>query len=488
MVSARTWERIERQKLRGQQRRSRHRRPGDRPDPSRPAGTDMLPQIKHIVVLMMENHSFDNYLGTLGRGEGFPLGDDGTPDAGNPDSAGATIRAYHADSTVQEDGVPFQSWSASHTQWADGKMTGFVTSTEQNAPDGNRAAAMAYWTEQDLPFYHGLARTFPLADRWFSSCLGPTFPNRRFLLAGTANGLMDDLPFNLLDRPRAGTIMDMLTRHGISWVNYRPASTDHSDWRRYLRYRRRRTRRHLAALGRPLRRTTEVFKRDLQFTSAIYPLGMAGYMAHVRSLEQFFADADSGNLPSFCIVDPDFRSFSEENPQDVRKGESFAAEVISRVMRGRGWADTLLIWTYDEHGGYYDHVAPPAAVPPDDIPGRSRVAHPSLLRSLLKVLFPGYVRQAEQLVAGPDAYDVYGFRVPAVIVSPYARPGCVLSDVFDHTSVLKLLEEKWNLPALTKRDAAATAPLGALDLTAPPAFLTPPELPPPALAWGTWEV
>ena len=488
MVSARTWERIERQKLRGQKRRSRHHRPGDRPDPSRPAGTDMLPQIKHIVVLMMENHSFDNYLGTLGRGEGFPLGDDGTPDAGNPDSAGATIRAYHADSTVQEDGVPCQSWSASHTQWADGKMTGFVTSTEQNAPEGNRAAAMAYWTEQDLPFYHGLARTFPLADHWFSSCLGPTFPNRRFLLAGTANGLMDDLPFNLLDRPRAGTIMDMLTRHGISWVNYRPASTDHSDLRRYLRYRRRRTRHHLAALGRPLRKTSEVFKRDLQFTSAIYPLGMAGYMAHVRSLEQFFADADSGNLPSFCIVDPDFRSFSEENPQDVRKGESFAAEVISQVMRGRGWADTLLIWTYDENGGYYDHVAPPAAVPPDDIPGRSRVAHPSLLRSLLKVLFPGYVRQAEQLVAGPDAYDVYGFRVPAVIVSPYARPGCVLSDVFDHTSVLKLLEEKWNLPALTQRDAAATAPLGALDLIAPPAFLTPPELPPPALAWGTWEV
>ena len=488
MVSARTWERIERQRLRGHQRRSRHYRPGDRPDPSRPAGTDMLPQIKHIVVLMMENHSFDNYLGTLGRGEGFPLGDDGTPDAGNPDSAGAAIRAYHADSTVQEDGVPCQSWSASHTQWADGKMTGFVTSTEQNEPEGNRAAAMAYWTEQDLPFYHGLARTFPLADHWFSSCLGPTFPNRRFLLAGTANGLMDDLPFNLLDRPRAGTIMDMLTRHGISWVNYRPASTDHSDLRRYLRYRRRRTRRHLAALGRPLRRTSEVFKRDLQFTSAIYPLGMAGYMAHVRSLEQFFADADSGNLPSFCIVDPDFRSFSEENPQDVRKGESFAAEVISRVMRGRGWADTLLIWTYDENGGYYDHVAPPAAVPPDDIPGRSRVAHPSLLRSLLKVLFPGYVRQAEQLVAGTDAYDVYGFRVPAVIVSPYARPGCVLSDVFDHTSVLKLLEEKWNLPALTQRDAAATAPLGALDLIAPPALLTPPELPPPALAWGTWEV
>jgi phospholipase C len=487
MASASAWERIERQQLRQRERLTRPARPGDRPDPARPVGTDLLPQIKHVVVLMMENHSFDNYLGTLGRGEGLPRGDDGLPNAENPDSAGIMFRSYHASSTVQEEaGAPGQSWSASHAQWAGGKMTGFVTSTEQLAPDGNKGTAMAYWTDQDLPFYHGLARTFPLADHWFSSCLGPTFPNRRFLLAGTANGLMDDLPVNLLDRPRAGTIMDMLTRHEISWVNYRPASSDQSEFRRFMQYRRRRTRHHLTHVGPPLRKTTDVFKRDLQFTSAIYPLGMVSYMAHVRSIERFFADADSGSLPSFCIVDPDFRSFSEENPQDISKGESFAAEVINRVMHGPAWADTLLIWTYDENGGYYDHVAPPAAVPPDDVPGRSRVAHPSALRSLLKVLFPGYVRNAEKLVAGPDCYDNYGFRVPAVIVSPYARPDCVLSDIFDHTSVLKLIEEKWNLPSLTRRDAAATAPLGALDLTAPPAFLTPPELPAPSLAWGTW--
>src|SRR6201994_668222 len=434
MASASTWERIERRKLRQRERWTRPARRGDRPDPSRPAGTDMLPGIKHIVVLMMENHSFDNYLGTLGRGEGFPLGDDGAPNAESPACAGTMIRAHHPPSTVQQDGGPCQSWCDSHTQWGGGKMDGFVTSTEQAAPEGDKAAAMAYWTEQDLPFYHGLARTFPLADRWFSSCLGPTFPNRRFLLAGTANGLMDDLPFNLLDRPRAGTIMDMLTRHGISWVNYRPASTDHSDFHRYLRYRHRRNRHHLSSLGRPLRQTSDVFKRDLQFTSAIYPLGMASYMAHVRSIERFFADADSGSLPSFCIVDPDFGSFSEETPQDVRKGESFAAEVISRVMHGPGWADTLLIWTYDENGGYYDHVAPPPAAPPADAPGRSRVAHPSPLRSLLKVLFPGYVRYAEQLVAGPDSYDTYGFRVPAVNLLPYARPGFLLAGAFGPTS------------------------------------------------------
>src|SRR6202034_1481074 len=106
-------------------------RPGERLDPALRVGTDLLPQIKHTVVLMMENHSFDNYLGTLGRGEGVPLGDDGAPDAENPDSDGTMCRAHHARSTVQADGVPCQSWSASHTQWADGKMNGFVTSTQQ---------------------------------------------------------------------------------------------------------------------------------------------------------------------------------------------------------------------------------------------------------------------------------------------------------------------------------------------------------------------
>ncbi|HEY3881822.1 MAG TPA: alkaline phosphatase family protein, partial [Trebonia sp.] len=122
---------------------ARHR-PGERPDPSRPVGADLLPQIKHIVVLMMENHSFDNYLGTLGRGEGFPVGDDGQPDAENPDSNGSMIRVFHAGATTQNEGAPCQSWSASHAQWADGKLNGFVTATEQTAPEGDKAVPMSY--------------------------------------------------------------------------------------------------------------------------------------------------------------------------------------------------------------------------------------------------------------------------------------------------------------------------------------------------------
>src|SRR5579863_521508 len=484
---ASTWERIERQKLRQRERLRRPARPGDRPDPSKPAGADLLPQIKHIVVLMMENHSFDNYLGTLGRGDGFPRGDDGSPDAENPDSAGTMVRAHHATSTSQGPaGEPCQSWTASHAQWAGGKMTGFVTSTEQAAPEGDKTAAMAYWTERDLPFYYGLARTFPLADHWFSSCLGPTFPNRRFLIAGTAHGLIDDSPYDLFDYPPAGTIFDMLTRHGISWADYHPVADDEPRWRHYARHSRKMTRRRLMSLRRCLPASARDVQKDIQFTADLFPVGIGRYMGHVHSIDQFFADAEGGTLPGFSIVDPHFDVYSEENPQDIRKGESFAAEVINRVMHGKGWPHTLLIWVYDEHGGYYDHVPPPPAVPPDEVEGRTMVGNASPLGSLLRPLFPRVVKNKEDLTEGTRRYDRYGFRVPAVIVSPYARPDYVCSTVLDHTSVLKLAGLKWNLPPLTARDAAAQTPLDALDLTGPPAFLDPPVLPKPSLEWGTW--
>jgi phospholipase C len=226
-----------------------------------PAGTDLIPQIMHIVVLMMENHSYDNYLGMLqGRGEGFPLGADGKPEVFNPDTAGGSIRAHHLSSTVQRPQVPSQSWHAAHHQWDEGKCEGFVTSTQVVVPAASdvdaaecqgpgAALGMGYWSEEDLPFYYGLASTFPLADHWFSSCLGPTFPNRRFLIAGTAHGLIDDASYDLLDHPPAGTIFDMLSRYGISWANYHAAAGDQSKFRHYVRHKRRMARRRLLSAG-----------------------------------------------------------------------------------------------------------------------------------------------------------------------------------------------------------------------------------------------
>ena len=415
-------------------RRGRATGAGERPDPSRPEGTDSLPQIGHIVILMMENHSFDNYLGMLGRGDGFTLDADGNPTATNFTQAGEPVRAFHLPSTTQHPSVPTQSWVASKEQYDDGRNDGFVTSVEHSGLVGDPKLPMGYWTEQDLPFYSALARTFPLADRWFASCLGPTIPNRRFLIAGTAHGLTNDAISELLDNP-PGTIFDLLNCNRITWANY-----------------------HTSQELNPLKIRWARLRSDLQsmvqFTADIYPFDLLGYWGHIRSIDRFFKHARTGQLPAVSIVDPNYDVNSEENPQDIQKGEAFAAKVINAVMAGPGWPRTVLIWTYDEGGGYYDHVPPPAAPEPDDVRPRT---------------------------APEDRYDRLGFRVPAAIVSPFAKRDYISSVVHDHTSVLKLIETKWNLPPLTRRDAAADDLLDFLDLVGPPPFATPPTLPPPAL-------
>jgi hypothetical protein len=127
-------------------------------------------------------------------------------------------------------------------------------------------------------------------------------------------------------------------------------------------------------------------------------------------------------------------------------------------------------------------------VPPDDIAARNYILDlPRWLRTLLRPAFGGGFNRLKAIDDGPRDYGRYGFRVPAVIVSPYARPDYVHSETMDHTSVLKLIEQKWNLPPLTRRDAAASSPLGAIDLDAAPVFAEPPKLPEPTLRWGTWD-
>jgi phospholipase C len=471
------WDRLEQREI---ARRGLRPGPGERPRPDLPDGADLIPAIKHIVVLMQENHSYDNYLGTMaGRGDGLPVGASGTPDSVNVLPNGQRVAAHHLTSTVQFSGNPTQTWNASHISYADGTCGGFATGVWQTVPGGDPTVPMGYWTESELPFYHGLARTFPVADRWFCSCLGPTFPNRRFLIAGTAHGLVDDLPWDLVDYPAAGTIFDALSAHGISWVNYHNVNPASAVLKRLLGGRGLVLARRIAQLGRWLPGVTKAVRGNKSCTADLYPLGLARCVRHLRTTQQFFADAAAGTLPSVSIVDPDFGTFSEENPQDISFGESFSASAVKAVMDGPGWESTLLLWIYDEHGGYYDHVPPPIAVAPDDVPARNWQLSHRWARSLLKVLSPKSLRSLENADDGPVTYERYGFRVPAVIVSPYARPDFVLSEVLDHTSVLKLIEEKWNLPPLTHRDAAAVSPLGALDLDAPPAFLVPPSLPAP---------
>jgi phospholipase C len=392
-------------------RTPRNRAVGQRPFPDRPEGSDTLPQIAHILVLMMENHSYDNYLGMLGRGpgehprgDGFAIGPDGRPTATNPTPDGATQHAFRMPTTCQLTGKPWQEWTQSHIQLNDGRNDGFVRSV-------SGAVGMGYWTRDDLPWAYSLATTFPLADRWFGSLLGQTQPNRRYLLAATSLGMVNDvLRENLLPAPH-GTILDRLDQHGISWRNYYSSFPP---------------------------------------TTALFPRDEIHDRANVIPVDRFFADAQSGDLPAFAIIDPDFGFSSEENPQNIVRGEVFAASIVDAALHSPAWPRTLLVWTFDEGGGYYDHVPPPVAVPPDSIPP----LHPA----------PHY-----------DGFARYGFRVPAVVISPWSRPDHVTGVLHDHTSILSMLERKWNLPPLTHRDAAAADLLDFLDLSQP-AFLDPPPL------------
>ncbi|HEY5172208.1 MAG TPA: alkaline phosphatase family protein [Acidimicrobiia bacterium] len=399
------------------------RRAGRRPDLTRAAGADLIPQIEHIVVVMQENHSYDSYFGMLGRGDGFHLDAHGMPTASNSDAHGNAVRAFHMANTCQSHALS-QNWNSSHIQWNNGKLDGFVRS-----PSG--AAAMGYWDGADIPFYYALARTFPLCDRWFASCLGQTSPNRRFLLCGSALGSINtNITEGDIPAPRNGTIVEALERHDISWRDY-----------------------------------------NTTFPSLLlFPPVFSKYQDKCPKIGQFFTDAAAGKLPSFCLVEPNNETQTEEDPQDISMGEAFTASVINAVMKSPNWPKTLLVLCYDEHGGYYDHVPPPSATAPDDIKPILKFHPGDHLDGLSSEL--------------PGNYARYGFRVPAVVVSPFAKPNYVSHVVHDHTSILSLVEHKWNLPALTDRDGAADNLLDSIDLGSAPAFLAPPTLPKPKNTTG----
>ena len=430
------------------------RAPNSLPDPTRAAGTaDPTMPFDHVVVVMMENHSFDNYLGMLSKrgqpkADGLQLDERGNPTNSNPVSGGFQ-KSFHLQGTCQPGSV-MQNWNSSHIQIDGGKMDGFAATS---------TSAMGYWDESDIPFYYSLAKTFCVGDRCFASAPCQTYPNRRFLYSGTAQGtIATDTSTNFgLPPPANGTLMDKMTDNGVSWRSY---FTD------------------LPAL-------------------VIVPQNLENHPLNFSPIPQFYTDCLLGTLPAVSFVDPEFniistvgspifdflktavttvpnvpqdvidlvhsldvkvnaQGASEENPDDISIGEAFVASVVSAVMASPNWARTLLVWTYDEHGGYYDHV-PPVNVPePDDIPPK-----------LAKTNIPG-------------EYNITGMRVPTVVVSPYSKPNAVTSVMHDHTSIIATIAAKWNLPALTYRDANANTLLDFLDLKNPPAFLTPPTLAAPS--------
>ena len=371
---------------------------------------DALP-FKHIVVLMLENRSFDHYFAKL-------------PSVGvtDVDVADETHFNYDPDANPVAK-VPFHhesrycikdtnhEWEGVHLQYDQGKMDGFVAT---NSPGGARA--MGYYDQDDIPYYYWMAQTFGLSDRHFSSLLGPTWPNRFFFYGASSWGntktgdLGDILPGSTVNAGKK--IIDQLDDAGRSWKIYRDG---------------------LASFA-------------LIFGQSKENIG--------SPMSKFESDVDGGSLPDLAILDPSFTSSGQNDehpPSNIQKGQQLTARVLNKLMsKPDVWKKTVFFLMYDEHGGFYDHVAPPAACEPDDN------------------------------VPATFKFDRLGVRTPLIVASPFVKKGYVSHRVTDHTSVTRFIQHRFDLPALTHRDANAWPMLDFFDFDHP-AFVTPPKGAPSAI-------
>ena len=379
--------------------------PADTLAPGAPHG-NAIP-INHVVVLMQENRSFDHYFARL-KGRHIDRPPRGTS---NPNPLGGVpIPLFHQRSYCEVADLN-HGWNGTHLEWNGGAMDGFAIENADPAdPSGSRT--MGYYRKRDLRFYHALYRTFAMSDRHFCSLLGPTFPNRHYLLSGTSAGHIR----NDLEIATHASIFESLDAAGVTW---------------------------------------KVYASDLPF--ALLYAYVQAHGTNLVPIAQFYADAAAGSLPQVSFVDPLFfgdetNQNDEHPPNNVQIGQAFVAGVVQAMFGSPNWPDSALFITYDEHGGFYDHVPPPPACEPDAIP-------PNL--------------QSGDVVA---AFDRYGIRVPFVVVSPFARRKYVSHTTTDQTSVLRFIETRFDLPALTRRDANADPMLELFDFAAPP-FMVPPKLP-----------
>ena len=380
--------------------------------PLRSAAAPRRIPIDHVVVLMNENRSTDSYFAhlhdILPAFEAQPAG------AANPNPMkhGAVLHPFHQTSYCEPTDLD-HSWLGSHRQYDIGRMDGF-TLTNMAPEDRTGSRTMGYYTRSDLPYYYSLYSTYATSDRYFASLMGPTYPNRFFLFAATSWGMTsNDLATNPSDF--AGrSIFNLLDAKHVSW---------------------------------------KVYFTEIPF-SFEFAYVRAHAADHVFPISQYYADAAAGNLPQVTFLDPGYfgtrnTETDEHPPANVQTGQLATSKLVSALTSSPNWSSSAMFITYDEHGGYYDHVKPPKAAVPDRFAAKE-----------------GHYR-----------FDSYGFRVPVVAISPYARPHFVSHVVEDHTSILKFIETRFGLPSLTKRDAAADAMLGMFDFShasfGTPATLTP---------------
>jgi phospholipase C len=371
-----------------------------------------LSKIQHIVLLMQENRSYDSYFGLLHQEGQHASARE--PMTGNPNPiARGRIRPFLQTNTCDIEDVD-HSWTATHNEIDGGRMDGF---TKENAipadPTGSRS--MARYDVNTLPFYYTLATQFSVADHYFASVPGPTYPNRFYYLTGTSFGhITNDLP------PAGG-----FTQKTI----FQSLDEAHVTYKIYL----------------------SVVQVE-QFFSYVQQ-----HPEHIAPISQYYTDLANNQLPQVSYLESnpfgDVNTESDEHPPaNVQVGEKFTHDAIKALADSPEWSSSAFILTYDEHGGYYDHIAPPKAVAPDNIP--------------------------PMLKSGdtPAGFDQYGVRVPTMVISPWAKAHHVSHVTYDHTSILKFLETRFGMPPLTQRDAAADPMLDMFDTSGSPQ-ITHPNLP-----------
>ncbi len=351
--------------------------------------------IDHVIVVMMENRSFDHFLGWLPGADGSQAG------LVFEDGAGvehATYRLSEFQGCDHPD--PDHSWEGGRTEYANGACDGWLRAGD------NDEFAIGYYTAADLAFFGHAAPYWTVCDRYFAAIMAETYPNRQYLHAGQADRLHNNEGPTISTMP---TIWDRLSAAG---------------------------------------RSGRYFFSDAPFTA----LWGSTYLSISEPISEFFAACAAGTLPDVSYVDPRFLdegsgTSGDDHPHaDIRVGQHFLSSIYDAVTTGPSWPRTILVITYDEWGGFFDHVPPPVA--PD---------------------------------ANPNA-RLRGFRVPCIVVSPRARRRYVAHDVYDHASVLRLIEWRFGLQPLTVRDANARNLAEVLDFAHPPDLLAPAWDVPPAAA------
>ena len=425
-----------------------------------------LNAINHIIFMLQENRSFDQYFGALRQywaDNGYPdQAFDGLPQfptsapAGpaptnpgcdpafpwNPSApvdcmitpASPAVPSYHLSTMCLEN--PSPSWNPSHVDFnlktptsGTATLDGFVWTAAHDARnkvppffDTNGLRAMGYYDGNDLNYYYFLASKFATSDRWFSPVMTRTPPNRMYLLAGTSHGHVYDL--NKTGSPQLSDpiIFQILQQKGITWKIYvHPDGSGCS--------------------------TTQCLHKQSYIQNFIYGnVILQNFPQNIAPISQYFTDVQNGTLPQVAMIEPASSvgldehpaDFDVPNPQNVQKGAQYVQSIIDALMLSPSWKDSAFILTFDEFGGFYDHVPPQPAVSPDGIP-------PSDLQ-------PGDICTT---TTGPTCDFTYtGYRVPLLIVSPFAKKNYVSHTVADFTAILKFIETRFGLAPLTRRDAA----------------------------------